>query len=77
MKWVLSVEDWAEIRPLRRADAERGDRPGDRDLEDTVNAALAGEGPPGNRCKPTGSLADGYEPRVRKLLAAFPTMPAR
>jgi hypothetical protein len=76
MKRVLSLEDWAEIRRLRRADADRGDRPGDEDLEEHGERGVGRRGPLRNRRKPTGSLVDGYEPRVRKLLAAFPTMPA-
>jgi transposase len=42
----------------------------------TVRAALASGGPPRYLRKPAGSLADVYEPRVRELLRAFPTMPA-
>jgi transposase len=42
----------------------------------TVNAALASEAPPKYRREPAGSLVDGVEPRVRELLAAYPTIPA-
>ena len=42
----------------------------------TVKAALAAEGPPRYRRAPRGSLADGFEPRIRELLAAYPMMPA-
>jgi hypothetical protein len=42
----------------------------------TVKAALAAEGSPQYRRASRGSLADGFEPRIRELLAAYPTMPA-
>jgi len=42
----------------------------------TVKAALASDGPPRYRRAPRGSVADGFEPRVRELLAAYPQMPA-
>jgi transposase len=75
---VLSVEDWAEIRRLRRAErmpiAEIARVLGVS--RNTVRAALASGGPPRYLRKPAGSLADVYEPRVRELLRAFPTMPA-
>jgi transposase len=75
---VLSVEDWAEVRRLRRAErmpiAEIARVMGVS--RNTVRAALTGDGPPRYRRRATGSLADGYEPRIRELLRAFPTMPA-
>jgi transposase len=42
----------------------------------TVKAALAGEGPPQYRRRPAGSIVDGFEPRIRELLQAYPMMPA-
>src|SRR5215207_3264527 len=42
----------------------------------TVKAALASDGPPKYERARSGSLVDGYEPRIRELLAAFPRMPA-
>jgi hypothetical protein len=42
----------------------------------TVKAALASDGPPRYVRAPAGSVADGFEPRVRELLAAFPSMPS-
>ncbi|HJT03622.1 MAG TPA: IS21 family transposase [Pseudonocardiaceae bacterium] len=42
----------------------------------TVKAALEAEGPPQYRRAPRGSLVDGFEQRIRELLAAYPTMPA-
>jgi transposase len=42
----------------------------------TVRAALASDGPPAYRRRPAGSAVDAFEPRIRELLTAFPTMPA-
>jgi transposase len=42
----------------------------------TVKAALAAERPPRYQRAPRGLLVDGFEPRIRELLAAYPTMPA-
>jgi transposase len=75
---VLRVEDWAEIRRLRRAEGlpikmiarvvgcSRN----------TVRSALASAGPPRYGRRPVGSIVDEVEPRIRELLQAFPTMPA-
>jgi len=41
-----------------------------------VRAALRSDGPPKYEREPKGSVADGFEPRIRELLAAYPTMPA-
>ena len=75
---MLDVEDWAEIRRLRRAEgmaiSEIARMMGV--ARNTVKAALAAEGPPRYRRAPRGSLADGFEPRIRELLAAYPMMPA-
>jgi transposase len=77
-KQVLDVEDWAEIRRLRWAEgmviSEIARLMGV--ARNTVKAALAAEGPPQYRRAPRGSLADGFEPRIRELLAAYPMMPA-
>jgi transposase len=75
---VLTVEDWVEIRRLRRAE----DMPVKaiaRTLgvsRNTVRAALASDAPPKYERKPAGSAVDGFEPRIRELLQACPTMPA-
>ena len=75
---MLSVEDWAEIRRLRRAE----DVPIKEIArvmgisKNTVKAALAADGPPTYRRKPTGSVVDAVEPRIRELLRSSPTMPA-
>jgi transposase len=42
----------------------------------TVKAALASDGPPRYERSAKGSLADVFEPRIRELLKAYPTMPA-
>ena len=75
---MLSVEDWAEIRRLHRAEGMaikaiarvRGVS------RNTVRAALAAEGPPAYRRRPVASIVDEVEPQVRELLRAYPTMPA-
>jgi transposase len=75
---VLSVEDWAEIRRLRRAE-EMPIAVIARTLgvsRNTVKAALASDGPPRYERPAKGSLADVFEPRIRELLRAYPTMPA-
>lgn len=41
-----------------------------------MKRALASEGPPRYRRRPAGSVVDGFEPRIRELLQAFPTMPS-
>jgi transposase len=72
---VLSVEDWAEIRRLHRAE-----RMPIKQIarvmgvsRNTVKRALAADGPPRYA---RGSIVDPVEPRIRELLAAWPTMPA-
>src|SRR5204863_9539758 len=42
----------------------------------TVRAAVASDRPPKYERKPAGSVVDGFEPRIRELLKAYPTMPA-
>jgi transposase len=77
-KQVLDVEDWAEIRRLRRAEqmpiAQIARVMGV--ARNTVKAALASDGPPRYVRAPKGSVADRFEPRIRELLAAFPSMPS-
>jgi transposase len=75
---VLSVEDWAEIRRLHRAEGMpikviarvMGVS------RNTVRAAIGSDGPPKYQRRPAGSIVDAVEPRIRELLAAYPTMPA-
>ena len=75
---MLSVEDWAEIRRLHRAEGlpikviarVLGIR------KNTVKDALASDGPPKYERPPQGSIVDEVEPRIRELLQAYPRMPA-
>jgi transposase len=74
----LSVEDWAEIRRLHRAE-RMPVKVIARVLgcsKNTVKKALAAERPPAYRRQPRGSVVDPVEPRIRELLQACPTMPA-
>lgn len=75
---VLSVGDWAEIRWLYRAE-----RLPIKVIarvvgcsKNTVKSALASEGSPRYERARAGSIVDEVEPRIRELLAAYPTMPA-
>jgi transposase len=75
---VLTVEDWAEIRRLGRAEGMPVKAIA-RMLgvsRNTVRAALASDAPPQYRRAPAGSAVDAVEPRIRELLQAYPTMPA-
>jgi transposase len=76
---VLSVEDWAEIRRLYRGEGMPIKQVA-RVMgcsKNTVKRALAGAGPPRyERRVGGGSMVDAVEPRIRELLAAWPTMPA-
>jgi transposase len=75
---VLSVEDWAEIRRLHRAE-HMPIKAIARLLgvsRNTVRAAVASDGPPKYERKPAGSIVDAVEPRIRELLKAYPAMPA-
>ncbi len=75
---MLGVEDWAEIRRLRRAEglaiSEIARLRGIS--RNTVRAALVSDAPPRYVRRPMGSVVDAFEPRVRELLRAYPTMPA-
>src|SRR5213078_2687934 len=75
---VLSVEDWAEIRRLRRAEG-LPIKAIARVLgvsRNTVRSALASDNAPKYGRTPAGSAVDAVEPRIRELLQAFPMMPA-
>jgi len=75
---VLSVEDWAEIRRLHRAEG-LPIKAIVRTLgvsRNTVRAALASDGPPKYERPAKGSVADAFEPRIRELLRVYPSMPA-
>jgi len=72
------VENWAEIRRLHRSEnipiKEISRLLGV--ARNTVRAALASDRPPKYDRPVRGSLVDGVELEVRKLLADFPRMPA-
>jgi len=75
---VLDVENWAEMRRLRRAEGMPV-----REIarvmgvaRNTVRAALASDGPPQYERPRAGSIVDQAEPRIRELLRAYPAMPA-
>ena len=75
---MLDVEDWAEIRRLRKAEM-MPIKVIARVVGCSRNAlkkALAAERPPAYRRQRTGSVVDAVEPRIRELLQACPTMPA-
>ncbi|MFD0207530.1 MULTISPECIES: IS21 family transposase [Saccharothrix] len=74
---MINVEDWAEIRRLHRAEG-MPIRAIARRLglgRNTVRRALAAQGPPRYRRPVKGSIVDAVEPRIRELLADWPTMP--
>jgi transposase len=76
---MLSVEDWAEFRRLRRAEG-LPIKVIARVLgisKNTVKSALVSEGPPKYQRPQRGSIVDEVEPRIRELLQAYPRMPAR
>jgi transposase len=75
---VLSVEDWAEMRRLHRAEGMPIKQVA-RVMgvsKNTVKRALAAERPPRYQRPSRGSVVDAVEPRIRELLQAWPTMPA-
>ncbi|HTR71786.1 MAG TPA: IS21 family transposase [Mycobacteriales bacterium] len=75
---MLSVEDWAEIRRLHRSEGMpikviarvMGIS------RNTVRAALASDGPPRYVRPRQASIVDPFEPAIRELLRAVPTMPS-
>lgn len=72
------MEDWAEIRRLRRAEGLPIKMIA-RTLgisRNTVRSALASEGPPKYERKPAGSAVDAFEDAIRAQLKEVPTMPA-
>ncbi len=75
---MLSVEDWAEIRRLHRAE-QMPVKAIARVMgvsRNTVRAAIASDRPPKYERPRKGSVVDAVEPRIRELLRAYPTMPA-
>jgi transposase len=77
-KQVIEVEDWAEIRRLHRAEGLPIKQVARimKVSRNTVRAALRSDGPPRYVRAATGSVADGFEPRIRELLKAYSSMPA-
>jgi transposase len=75
---VLGVEDWAEIRRLRRAEGMpiKAIARVMGVSRNAVRRALVAEGPPRYQRPARGSIVDAVEPRIRELLAAWPSMPA-
>ena len=71
------MENWAEIRRLRRAEGvpikEIARRLGV--ARNTVRAALSSDRPPAYERRPRGSIVDPYEGQIRALLAEWPRMP--
>ena len=64
---MLSVEDWAEIRRLARAE-KMPVKAIARTLgisRNTVRAAIASDGPPKYERRSAGSIVDQAEPRIR------------
>ena len=74
----MSVEDWAEIRRLHRAEG----LPIKAIVRllgvsrNTVRAAIASDAPPRYERRAAGSIVDEVEPRIREFLQAYPRMPA-
>jgi transposase len=75
---MLSVEDWAEIRRLYRAEG-LPIKVIARVLgisKNTVKAALVSDQPPKYERRQQGSIVDEVDPRIRELLQTYPRMPA-
>jgi transposase len=74
---VLNVEDWAEIRRLRRSEgmAIKAIARRLKMSRNTVKKALASDSPPRYQRAAKGSIVDVVEPQIRALLAEFPEMP--
>ncbi len=75
---MLTVEDWAEIRRLHRAES-LSIREIARHLglaRNTVRSALRSDAQPSYRRQGPGSALDPLEPKIRALLSDFPRMPA-
>jgi transposase len=75
---VITVEDWAEIRRLHRAE-KMPIKAIVRRLgiaRNTVRDALRDDAPPRYERARKGSIVDAVEPEIRALLKEVPTMPA-
>ena len=75
---MISVENWAEIRRLHRAEGLPIKQIARvmNVSRNTVRAAVRSDGPPRYERAPKGSVADAFEPQIRELLRAVPAMPA-
>ncbi len=75
---MITVEDWAEIRRLHRAEKLPKKQIAEKlgVSRTTVYKALASDEPPKYQRKPKGSLVDAVLPEVHKLLKDTPRMPA-
>ncbi|HET8591663.1 MAG TPA: IS21 family transposase [Nakamurella sp.] len=75
---MISVEDWAEIRRLHRAEGLPIKQIARvmKVSRNTVRAAVRSDGPPRYERAAAGSVADEFEPRIRELLRVFPQMPS-
>lgn len=77
--WVITVQDWAQARYLFTSEG-LSIRAIARQMgisRDAVARAIASESPPHYQRVAGPSAFDAFEPRVRELLAQFPTMPAK
>ncbi|MBV8983833.1 MAG: IS21 family transposase [Acidimicrobiia bacterium] len=75
---MITVEDWAEIRRLHRAEG-MSIKAIVRHLDisrNTVREALRSAAPPRYERAAKGSIVDDVEPEIRALLKDVPTMPA-
>ncbi|MGU3432621.1 IS21 family transposase [Actinomycetes bacterium M1A6_2h] len=72
------MEDWALIRHLHRSEklSQRAIATRLGIARETVARALASDGPPSYTRGPVGSAIKDAEPRIRALLAVYPSMPA-
>ncbi|MBO3084105.1 IS21 family transposase [Cellulomonas fengjieae] len=75
---MIGVEDWAEVRRLRRVEGMAISAIARRlgIARNTVKKALASDRPPKYERPARGSLVDEVEPQIRGLLVSCPTMPA-
>jgi len=75
---VINVDDWAEIRRLRRAEnmSIRAIVRRTGVSRNTVRQAIRSDQPPRYERASTGSAVDAYEPAIKELLGDFPEMPA-
>ena len=75
---VITLENWAEIRRLCRAEGLSARAVAERMgvSRNTIAAALAADEPPSYSRPPRGSSVDAFEPAIREWLEQYPKMPA-